>query len=95
LKRKTNPDDLKPNAANFGRLGACRAIIYCGKCRKPTSLRPVFALPRQSAKLWRIEVAAQWPRNLHDEPPGFAMLNPMRLNLGIAHESEFLFLNCC
>jgi len=60
------PDNLKPNAANFGCLGACRAVIYRGKCQKPASLRPVFGLPRQTTKLWRIEVAAQWYRNRHD-----------------------------
>jgi hypothetical protein len=40
------PDDLKPDAANFGRLGACRTVIDRRKSQKPTGLRTIFRLPR-------------------------------------------------
>jgi hypothetical protein len=45
------PDNLKADPADFGRLGAGRAIINRSECQKSASLRPAFALPSQTTKL--------------------------------------------
>ena len=39
------PDDLKPDAADLGRLGACRTIIDRRKRQQPSGLRTVFGSP--------------------------------------------------
>src|SRR5262245_4007534 len=70
------PDDLKSDTADLGRLGARCPIVDIRECEKPASLRPVFGLPCQTANLWRTKILAPWCRSRHDEPPGFAMLNP-------------------
>src|SRR5207248_7123745 len=82
-------DDLKPDTANHRRLSARRAIINCGERQKPTGLRAVFRLLRQTTQLGRTKISAQWYRSRHDEPPAFAMLNQTRAHPGIARESKF------
>ena len=82
-------DDLKPDTANHRRLSARRAIINCGERQKPTGLRAVFRLLRQTTQLGRTKISAQWYRSRHDEPPAFAMLNQTRAHQGIAQESKF------
>src|SRR4030088_360468 len=82
-------DDLKPDTANHRRLSARRAIINCGERQKPTGLRAVFRLLRQTTQLGRTKISAQWYRSRHDEPPAFAMLNQTRAHRGIARESKF------
>src|SRR6478609_5946383 len=82
-------DDLKPDTANHRRLSARRAIINCGERQKPTGLRAVFRLLRQTTQLGRTKISAQWYRSRHDEPPWFAMLNQTRAHPGIARESKF------
>ena len=44
-------DDLKPGTANHRRLSTRRAIISCGERQKPTGLRTVFRLLRQTTQL--------------------------------------------
>ena len=39
------PDDLKPDAADLGRLGACRTVIDRRKRQQPPGLRTVFGSP--------------------------------------------------
>ena len=46
-----------------------RAIINCGERQKPTGLRAVFRLLRQTTQLGRTKISAQWYRSRHDEPP--------------------------
>src|SRR6516165_10695193 len=82
-------DDLKPDTANHRRLSTRRAIINCGERQKPTGLRAVFRLLRQTTQLGRTKISAQWYRSRHDEPPAFAMLNQTRAHPGIARESKF------
>ena len=82
-------DDLKPDTANHRRLSARRAIINCGKRQKPTGLRAVFRLLRQTTQLGRTKISAQWYRSRHDEPPRFAMLNQSRAHPGIAQSQNF------
>src|SRR3981189_2868165 len=81
------PDDLKPDAADFRRLGARRTVIDRRQRQKPTGLRAVFRLLCQAPQLWRIKITAQRYRSRHDEPPWFAMLNQTRALWGIARES--------
>ena len=42
------PDDLKPDAADLGRLGTRRTVIDCRKRQKPPGLRTVFGSPGQN-----------------------------------------------
>ena len=50
------PDDLKPDAADLRRLGARRTVIDRRQRQKPTGLRAVFRLLRQTPQLWRIKI---------------------------------------
>src|SRR5262249_51750710 len=52
------PDDLKPDAAELGRLGARRTVIDRRKRQKPPGLRAIFASPGQTAQLRRIKILA-------------------------------------
>ena len=62
------------------------AAIYDGASagrKKPTGLRAVFRLLRQTTQLERTKISAQWYRSRHDEPPAFAMLNQTRAHPGV------------
>src|SRR5262245_29442339 len=52
------PDDLKPHAADLGRLGARRTVIDRRKRQKPSGLRAIFASPGQTPQLRRIKILA-------------------------------------
>src|SRR5262249_15839496 len=52
------PDDLKPHAADHGRLGARRTVIDRRKRQKPSGLRAIFASPGQTAQLRRFKILA-------------------------------------
>jgi len=52
------PDDLKPDAADLGRLGTRRTVIDCRKRQKPPGLRTVFGSPGQTAELRCIKIPA-------------------------------------
>ena len=57
------PDDLKPDAADLGRLGARRTVIDRRKRQKPPGLRAIFvffAKPRScdASKSWRNGIGA-------------------------------------
>src|SRR5262249_12089433 len=83
------PDDLKPDAADLGRLGARRTVIDRRKRQKPPGLRTVVGSPGQTAQLRRIKIPAYGNRSRHDEPPWFATLNLTRPHRAIAQESRF------
>src|SRR4029450_12840675 len=69
------PDDLKPDAADLGRLRARRTVIDRRKRQKPPGLRAIFASPGQTAQLRRFKILPERYRSGHDEPPLFAILN--------------------
>src|SRR5262245_6690198 len=52
------PDDLKPDAADLGRLGARRTVKNRRNRQKPPGLRAIFASPGQTAQLRRIKILA-------------------------------------
>src|SRR5262249_59241809 len=52
------PDDLKPDAADLGRLSARRTVIDRRKRQKPPNLRTVVGSPGQTAHLRRIKIPA-------------------------------------
>src|SRR5262245_60183794 len=52
------PDDLKPDAADLGRLSARRTVIDRRKRQKPPNLRTVVGSPGQTAQLRRIKILA-------------------------------------
>jgi hypothetical protein len=82
------PDDLKPDTADLGRLGAGRTVVDRGKSQKPTSLRTILGLLRQTAELRRTKIPPKWYWNRHGEPPSFATLNQTGTDLGIPNESR-------
>ena len=45
------PDDLKPDAGDFRRLGARRTVIDRRQRKKPTGLRAIFPLLCQTPQL--------------------------------------------
>src|SRR5512139_1038260 len=50
------PDDLKPDTADLGRLGARRTVIDRRKCQKPPGLSAIFASLGQTAQLPRFKI---------------------------------------
>src|SRR5450631_1669169 len=78
------------DAADLRRLGARRTIIDRRKSQQAPGLRAVLRLPRQASQPRRLEIPAQWYRNLHGEPSSFATLNQNRADFGIVGESQFL-----
>jgi hypothetical protein len=57
------PDDLKPDAADLGRLGARRTVVDRRKRQKPSGLRAIFASPAKprscdASKSWRNGIGA-------------------------------------
>src|SRR5262249_53274039 len=83
------PDDLKPVAADLGRLGARRTVIDRRKRQKPPGLRTVVGSPGQTAQLRRIKIPAKGDRSGTDKPPWFATLDLTRPHRAIGKESRF------
>src|SRR5262249_3116183 len=84
-----DPDDLKPDSPDLGRLGARRTVIDPRKRQKPPNLRTVVGSPGQTAHRRRTKIPASGYRGRHDESPWFATLNLTRPHRAIAQESRF------
>ena len=69
------PHNLKANAADLRGLGTGRTVVDRRTCQKPTGLRTIFGLLRQTAELKRTKIPSQWYRNRYCEPPSFAISN--------------------
>ena len=66
------PNDLKRHPADLRRLGAPRAVVNRRKSQKPTGLRPILRLLRQTTQPRRVEISSQGigaaMTNLHRSP---------------------------